>query len=97
MGSDSFCDAGSAGDSPRPSLDTTFVTPGTAAISFAASISSLIDSSIEIDGTRMITGVTAPSRMIGMNDLPNNGYKPTASKREATDTSAVAFGFLNAK
>ena len=34
--------------------------------------------------------------MIGMKDLPSNGYKPTASRREPTDTIAVAFGCANA-
>ena len=62
-------------------LDTTLVTPGTAAISFIASISSSIGFfGREIEGTRMITGLTAPSLMIGIKDLPRNGYKPNASK-----------------
>ena len=54
-----------------------------AAISFIASVSSLIDSSSEIEGTRMITGVIEPSLMIGMKDLPSSGYKTNASDREA--------------
>ena len=85
MGSDSLGPAGSAGDSPRPSLETTLSTPGTSATDFIAAISSS-----EMLGTRLICGVSAPSFMVGMKDLPSSGNSPSEPSSSATATASVA-------
>jgi len=72
-GSESFCACGSAGDSPRPSFDTTPSTPGTVMIRFMASNSSRSVSLNDMFGTREIAGVIEPSCSVGMNDFPRNG------------------------
>ncbi len=91
IGSDSFCEAGSAGDSPRPSFETTDLTPGMAAISFMASASNLIDCSTEMEGARMLTGVTEPSFIIGINDLPRSGNRTNAIASELNEIIIVFF------
>ncbi|KAF1029886.1 MAG: hypothetical protein GAK34_03848 [Delftia tsuruhatensis] len=90
MGSDSLGPAGSAGDSPRPSLETTLSTPGTSATDFIAAISMRMDSSSEMLGTRLICGVSAPSFMVGMKDLPSSGNSPSEPSSSATATASVA-------
>ncbi len=90
MGSDSLGPAGSAGDSPRPSLETTLSTPGTSATAFIAAISMRMDSSSEMLGTRLICGVSAPSFMVGMKDLPSSGNSPSEPSSSATATASVA-------
>ena len=73
IGEDSFGPDGSAGDSPRPTLDTTDFTPRISDIHFIASISIRNDSSSEVLGTRIICGVSAPSFIVGMKDFPSSG------------------------
>ena len=90
IGSDSLGPAGSAGDSPRPSLDTTMRTPGTSAMVFMAAISMRMDSSKEMLGTRLICGVSAPSFMVGMKDLPSKGNSAKEPTSSATATPKVS-------
>ena len=97
MGSDSLGPAGSAGDSPRPSLDTTMRTPGTWAMVRMAPISMRIDSSSEMLGTRLICGVSAPSFMVGMKDLPSQGNSATEPSSNSTATQRVARWRLKAR
>ncbi len=96
IGSDSLGAAGSAGDSPRPIFDTTLATPGIAATNFIASISISIDSSNEIEGTRIITGVSAPSFSVGIKDLPKKGNNAKDVPNKATATMMVIFSLASA-
>ena len=97
MGSDSFGCPGSAGDSPRPSRDTAVATPGTSMIRFMASNSIFTDSSREMLGARTITGVTEPSCMIGINDLPNSGKVARLATRAPIAPRTTVRRFSNAQ
>ncbi len=90
IGSASFGPAGSAGLSPRPIRDTTVLTPGTSSTSRIASISSAIDSSSEMLGTRSIAGEIEPSFISGMNAVPRNGNTASVARKSAT-AAPIAF------
>ena len=64
-------------------------TPGTSAMVFMAAISMRMDSSSEMLGTRLICGVSAPSFMVGMNDLPSKGNSAKEPSNSATATPRV--------
>ncbi len=66
-------------------------TSGTVLMARMASFSMRMDSSIEILGTRTITGVIEPSCMVGMKAVPRNGTTPRLAPRA---TRAVASTFL---
>lgn len=95
-GSDSVCGAGSAGDSPRPTLLTTIATPGTVMIRFEASISSLNTSSNDMFGARVMAGVIEFSFSVGMNDLPSSGKRHTDPTSSATEIPMVFFSLRSA-
>ena len=59
------------------------------ATAFIAAISMRMDSSSEMLGTRLICGVSAPSFMVGMKDLPRNGNRPSDPISKATATASV--------
>jgi hypothetical protein len=92
-GPDSFMPAGSAGLSPRPSVDTTIFTPGTSDTSFIASNSVRTDSSSETEGTRMICGVTDPSCITGTNAVPRKGNAAPAATSRATAIATTVFSW----
>ena len=64
-------------------------TPGTSAMVFMADISMRIDSSSEMLGTRLICGVSAPSFMVGMKDLPSKGNRAIEPSSKPTATPSV--------
>jgi len=64
-------------------------TPGTWATVFMASISMRMDSSSEMLGTRLICGVSAPSFMTGMKDLPSSGNSASDPSKTPTATARV--------
>ncbi len=66
-----------------------------AAIYFMTSISILVGSSNEIDGTRIITGVKAPSFSVGINDFPRKGNKANDVPSKTTATKMVIFSRAN--
>jgi len=84
MGVDSFWPCGSAGLSPRPTPDTTDFTPGTDSTSLLAAISSLMDSSSEMLGTRSSAGTIEPSFISGMKDVPSSGTIARVAPNAAT-------------
>ena len=96
MGVDSFCDCGSAGDSPRPTPDTADFTPGTSITRRIASRSMRSDSASEMLGTRSIAGTTEPSFISGMKAVPRKGSSRMAPTKAATASITVFLVFFTA-
>ena len=94
-GVDSFCACGSAGLSPRPKALTTDLTPGTSMIAFMALNSMLIDSSMEIFGTRSIPGTIEPSFISGINDVPKKGIVKTEAINALTAINTTFFSLVS--
>ena len=93
MGSDSCGWPGSDADSPRPSRETTVCTSGTFLMAAMAWVSIWIDSSIEILGTRTITGVIEPSCMVGMKAVPKKGTQAKLPNKARTATPRTLRGW----
>src|SRR5690242_11463320 len=95
MTSVSLGPAGSAGDSPRPSRDTTFLTSGAPLMIFIARISIFRDSSSEMFGTRSMFGEMEPSAISGIKEVPRKGNKDNANANKASTDRMVVFGWPN--
>ena len=89
IGVDSFWLCESAGLSPRPTPEKADFTPGTCITIRIASISSLMDSSSEILGTRFMPGTIEPSFISGMNAVPSKGNNSKAPTNAPPDTMMV--------
>ena len=86
----SFGPAGSAGDSPRPTRDTTFSTPRTCSICCCIDRSMLNDSASEMFGTRSALGDSVPSAISGINDVPSSGTSASDTTNKPATISTLA-------
>lgn len=72
-------------------------TPGRSLISRWASISILIDSSIEIFGARSALGLIVPSFISGMNGVPGYGNNDIVATKTTSAAKIVFFSLWSAQ